>query len=222
MHALFRDRTQAGQQLAVKLAGYAHQPNVWVLALPRGGVPLAFEIANTLGLPWDIWLVRKLGVPGRPELAMGAIASPQIQIINWEVVNWLQISAQTITTVSARERQELARRDHAYRGEAPYPDLTDKTVILVDDGIATGSTLRAAIAALRQKHPQHIVVAAPIAATATVDKLAKEVDEVVCVHMTDQLYAISGWYTDFRQVSDDMVRYWLAQRSCQDVEEGRS
>ncbi len=153
MHAPFRDRTEAGQRLAEKLAKYANQPNVLVLALPRGGVPVAFEVAQALNAPLDVFVVRKLGVPGREELAMGAIATGGVRVLNNTVVQGLDIRAEVIDTVTAHERRELERREHLYRGNRASPRMYQRIVILVDDGLATGSTMRAAVAALRQQHP---------------------------------------------------------------------
>lgn len=159
----FRDRTDAGKQLAAMLTAYAHQPNVLVLGLPRGGVPVAYEVARALDVPLDILIVRKLGVPGEAELAMGAIASGGVRVLNGEVVESLGITDATIDAVAAEEQRELARRERRYRGDRPVPQVRGRTVILVDDGIATGATMRAAIAAVRQQEPSHVVVAVPVA-----------------------------------------------------------
>ncbi|MGB8702825.1 MAG: phosphoribosyltransferase [Thermosynechococcaceae cyanobacterium] len=201
----FRDRTEAGQQLATKLSAYAHRADVLVIGLPRGGVPVAAEVATALHAPLDICLVRKLGVPGHQELAMGAIASGGVRVLNDDLLDWLGISDQTIDEVAARELRELERRDHKYRGDRPPPDLRDRTVVLVDDGLATGSTMRAAIAAIRQQSPQRIVVAVPVGASETCEEIRRETDEVVCLRTPDPLYAIGLWYENFAQTTDEEV-----------------
>jgi putative phosphoribosyl transferase len=211
MTVVLQNRTQAGQLLALKLAAYANRSDVLVLALPRGGVPVAFEIAKTLNLPLDICLVRKLGVPGRKELAMGAIATGGTLVINRDVVDWLHISPDMVQQVIVQEQQELERRDRAYRGDRPLPEIENRTIILVDDGIATGSTLRAAIATLRQQNPREIVVAVPIASSIVCQELKAEVDQVVCLRKPEPLNSISLWYEDFSQTSDEEVRTLLAQ-----------
>jgi len=219
MMAQFQNRTQAGELLATKLAAYANRPDVLVLGLPRGGVPVAFEVAKTLNVPLDILLVRKLGVPAQSELAMGALAkrfgtnfaTGGVLVLNDDVVKWLGISGAEIETVAQREMQELERRDRLYRGNRPMPHVENRTVILVDDGIATGSTLRAAIAALRQQQPQQIIVAVPIAPTAICQQLRTEADDVVCAIEAEQLSAISLWYEEFTQTSDEEVRALLAE-----------
>ena len=201
----FCNRTEAGQLLAKQLTAHANCENTIVLGLPRGGVPVAFEVAKRLNLPLDICLVRKLGVPGRKELAMGAIAANGVRILNQSVVDWLNISAQEIDQVTAQEQEELERRDHCYRGDRPWPNLHNYTILLVDDGIATGSTLRAAIAILKIQQPAKIVIAVPIAAPSTVKGLESEVDELVCLITPEQLSSISLWYKDFGQTSDETV-----------------
>lgn len=197
--------------LALKLTVYANRPDVLVLALPRGGVPVAFEIAQALNLPLDICLVRKLGVPERQELAMGAIATGGVRIINQDVVEWLDISPETIDQVATREEQELQRRDRAYRGDHPFSPVKDRTIILVDDGIATGSTVLAAIAALQQQEPAKIVVAVPVIPPSVCHKLQAVVDKVVCLRKPSQLHSISLWYENFSQTSDQEVRQLLTQ-----------
>lgn len=211
MTAQLQNRTQAGELLATKLTAYAKRPDVLVLGLPRGGVPVAFEVAKILGVPLDIILVRKLGVPGQPELAMGAISTGDVLVLNDDVVNWLGISGAEIDAVAQREMQELERRDRLYRGNRPIPHVKNRTVILVDDGIATGSTLRAAIAALRQQQPQQIIVAVPIAPTSVCQQLRSEADDVVCAIEAEQLSAISLWYEEFAQTTDEEVRTLLAE-----------
>jgi predicted phosphoribosyltransferase len=202
----FRDRTDAGQRLAAKLARYAGRTDVIVLALPRGGVPVAFEIARALEASMDVFIVRKLGVPDHEELAMGAIASGGVAVVNDEVVGPAHIPLRVIQAVAARELRELKRREKAYRDDRPLPDITDRTVILVDDGIATGSTMRAAIAALRQLRPARIVVASPSASPSACAELGREADECVCVITPDPYYAVGIWYDDFSQTTDKEVR----------------
>lgn len=208
-----RDRPQAGQLLAAQLADYANRPDVLVLGLPRGGVPVAYEVAKALNAPWDICLVRKLGVPTNKELAMGAIGMSGVITINHEVVRLLNISQESIERVAAQEQQELERRDRVYRGNRPFPDVQNRTVILVDDGIATGSTLRAAIATLRQHQPRSIVVAVPVAPLSTCQELEAEVDDIVCLKAPEFLQAISLWYEEFRQTTDEEVRRLLEKQS---------
>lgn len=209
----YRDRTEAGRLLAEQLQAYASRPEVLVLALPRGGVPVAFEVARTLNAPLDICLVRKLGVPGYKELAMGAIAPGGVMVLNEDVVRELRISKENIERVAAEELQELERRNRAYRGNRPVPDIQNRTVILVDDGIATGSTVRAAIATLRQQHPERVVVAVPVAPLSTYSQLRAEADEIVCLRALEPFRAISLWYDDFSQTTDDEVRSLLAKQS---------
>lgn len=203
----FHDRADAGRQLAVHLEEYKRRTHVLVLALPRGGVPVGFEVANALGAPLDVFLVRKLGVPFQPELAMGAIASGGTRVLNQVVVDSLLIPPQTIDMVTARERAELERRERVYRAGRPAPKVHGKTVILVDDGIATGSSMRAAILALREQGARHIVVAVPVAPHATACELARLADRAVCVLEPDEFQAIGQWYDDFSQLTDqDVVR----------------
>jgi putative phosphoribosyl transferase len=214
----FRNRTEAGKLLASKLTQYANRPDVLVLGLPRGGVPVAFEVAKALNAPLDICLVRKLGVPGHKELAMGAIASGGVQVLNEELVAWMRISSQTIAEVAQRELQELQRRERVYRGDRPLPNIRDsrnerlrqRIVILVDDGLATGSTMRAAIGVLKHQQPQRIIIAVPVAPLDTCNELRVEVDEVVCLMTPEQFYAIGLWYEDFTQITDREVCELLA------------
>ncbi len=205
----FENRADAGRQLAIKLAEYAHLPNVLVLALPRGGVPVAFEVAEALDAPLDLFLVRKLGVPGHEELAMGAIATGGVRVLNEEVVRGLDIPEEVIATIAAREQQELQRRERLYRGDRPAPEVAGCIVILVDDGLATGSTMRAAVAALRRRHPARIIVAVPVGAPETCAELGGEADEVVCAQTPEPFYAVGLWYADFSQTSDAEVRELL-------------
>jgi predicted phosphoribosyltransferase len=227
MKRRFRDRTDAGQFLATKLTAYASRPDVLVLALPRGGVPVAFEVAKALSAPLDVFLVRKLGVPGQEELAMGAIASGGVRALNQEVVEMLHIPEGVIAAVADEEQRELERRERAYRGDRPVPSMRGCTLILVDDGLATGSSMRAAAAALRQRGPARIVVAVPTAAPETCSELKTEVDEIVCAITPDPFYAVGLWYEDFSQTTDQEVRDLLEraareQPSCpHDVEAQR-
>jgi predicted phosphoribosyltransferase len=206
---LFHDRIDAGRQLAAKLTAYADRPDVLVLGLPRGGVPVAFEVAQTLGAPLDLFLVRKLGLPGQEELAIGAIATGGVRVFNEEVVRALQIPDEVIDRVAHRERQELERRQRLYRGDRPAPDVQGRTVILVDDGLATGSTMRAAVAALRKQRPAWIVVAVPVGAPETCQQLQDEADEAVCARTPEPFRAVGLWYGDFSQTTDDEVRELL-------------
>jgi predicted phosphoribosyltransferase len=211
---IFADRREAGRFLAGKLATYADRPDVLVLALPRGGVPVAFEVARTLHAPLDVFLVRKLGLPGHEELAMGAIASGGVIVLNEDVVRALRILQDVIEHVAAEERRELERRERAYRGDRPPPDVRGHTVILVDDGLATGSTMRTAVAALRQQGPARIVVAVPIGAPETCAEFQREADDVVCAVTPQPFYAVGLWYGDFSQTSDEEV-HDLLERSAQ-------
>jgi putative phosphoribosyl transferase len=207
----FRDRAEAGRLLAQQLTEYATRSDVQVLALPRGGVPVAHEIARRLGAPLDVFLVRKLGVPWHRELAMGAIASGGIEVLNEEVVRTYGIPRHVIDAVAAAEAQELDRRMREYRGVRPLPQLEGRVVMLVDDGIATGSTMRAAVAALRGQHPAEIVVAVPVAAVDTCENLRQEVDRMVCLSTPQTFTAVGDWYDDFSQTSDEQVRAHLAE-----------
>ncbi len=205
------DRTEAGRALARALSRYRGRDDVLVLALPRGGVPVAFEVAEAFGAPLDLMLVRKLGAPQQPELAMGAIASGGARVLNPDVIGVLRIGDTTIERVAARETQELERRERTYRGERPSPPVEGKCVILVDDGVATGATMRAAVAALRQRKPARIVIAVPVAPPDTVDVLRGEADEVVCLETPEPFIAIGRWYGAFPQLSDQEVKDLLAQ-----------
>jgi predicted phosphoribosyltransferase len=207
----FRDRADAGRQLAAQLKDYAARPALLVLALPRGGVPVGFEVAQALGAPLDIFLVRKLGLPGHEELAMGAVASGGTRVLNLDVVDTLHISNEVIDGVAAKEQAELERRERAYRGDRPAPDVRGRPVILVDDGLATGSTMRAAATALRQPGPARLVVGVPTAAPQTCDSFRDEVDEIVCAITPDPFYAVGLWYQDFSQTTDEEVRELLAR-----------
>src|ERR1700676_3170361 len=207
----FRNRTEAGQVLAQELLAYANRDDVIVLALPRGGVPVAFEVAHSLHAPFDVFVVRKLGVPGHEELAMGAIASGGVLVIEPSVVEDLSIPMEVVLDVAAREEQERLRREREYRGDRPGPDVRGRTVILLDDGLATGSTMRAAVAALRKLQPAKIVVAVPVAVRSTCEELAEEGDEVVCARTPEPFYGVGEWYADFSQTTDEEVRELLAR-----------
>lgn len=218
----FVDRTEAGKLLAAQLTRYAGRRDSIVLALPRGGAPVAFEIAQALGAPLDVFVVRKLGVPGHEELAMGAIATGGVMILNSDVVRYLSVPQRVIDAVARQEEQELERRERLYRGSRPAPEVGGLTAILVDDGLATGSTMRAAIAALKKLKPGRIVVAVPVAPPSAVDEIKKEVDEVVCVFTPEHFDGVGRWYGDFSQTTDDEVRSlleraetgkWAVQRS---------
>jgi predicted phosphoribosyltransferase len=205
----FRNRAEAGRILAKKLAAYEDRPGVLVLALPRGGVPVAFEVARSLHAPLDVFLVRKLGVPGHRELAMGAIASGGVRVLNDDVVKGLHIPTDVIDAVAEAEGRELDRREQTYRAGRPPLDLRGKIVLLIDDGLATGATMRAAVAAVRAQGPARVVVAVPVAAAETCEELRVEADEVVCAQMPDPFYAVGLWYRDFSQTTDDEVRELL-------------
>jgi putative phosphoribosyl transferase len=207
----FRNRADAGRALAERLRDYAGRDDVLVLGLPRGGVPVAYEVAMELDVPLDVFLVRKLGVPGREELAFGAIASGGAVVLNEEVVRSLRIDEASARAVAERERAELARRAEAYRGTTDPPDVEGKTVIVVDDGLATGASMRAAVEALRQLGPRRIVVAVPAAARQTCEELRAEVDEVVCALTPEPFLAVGMWYEDFSETTDDEVRERLAR-----------
>jgi predicted phosphoribosyltransferase len=203
----FRDRREAGQKLAAHLTRYAGQPDVLVLGLPRGGVPVAFEVHA----PLDVFVVRKLGVPGNQELALGAIASGGVRVVNQSVVDMLGLSDADINAVAEREEQELKRREQAYRNGRPVPEIAGRTVILVDDGIATGSTIRAAIKALRRLQAGRIVVATPTAAVESAENIRPLADSLIAVITPGDFFAVGQWYADFSQTTDDEVRALLAE-----------
>ncbi len=201
----FYNREIAGRMLAKQLKHFANQPNTLILALPRGGVPVAYEIAKELSLPFDLLIVRKLGVPHNSELAMGAIAIEDTVVLNKDIIQDLKISKATLMEVIASEKNELNRRNIQYRSNASFPLLLNKTIILVDDGIATGATIRAAIAAVRQKKPDKIILAIPVAEKSIYEKLKPLVDEIICPLTPESLYAVGVWYEYFPQITDDEV-----------------
>lgn len=202
----FQNRTHAGQLLAQRLASYAGQPDVLVLGLPRGGVPVAYEIARALHAPLDVWVVRKLGAPQQPELAIGAVAPGRTQILSSRLVAQLDISQDQLDKIVARERDELDRRLAAYSGNRPPIDIRGKTILLVDDGLATGASVRAAIASLRPLQPARIVVGVPVSDPGVCQRLTSRADEVVCLYTPPHLDAVGQWYEDFAQTTDDEVR----------------
>lgn len=206
MTSRFRDRMEAGQLLAEKLASYKERRNAYVFALPRGGVPVAYQVARALHLPLDIFTVRKLGAPGQPELALGAIASGGVRVLNQEIVDALAIPKAEIDAISEKEQQELNRQEQFYRGNRSPLDPRGGTIILVDDGLATGASMRAAVKALKERGCAGIVVAVPIAASETCESLESEVDEIVCARTPEPFEAVGLWYEDFSQTSDQEVR----------------
>jgi predicted phosphoribosyltransferase len=210
---IFTDRTEAGRRLAAGLKKYADRKDVIVLGVPRGGVPVAFEVAESLAVPLDIFVLRKLGVPEHEELAFGAIASGGVRILDTEIVESLQLSDLDIELVTAAEKNELERRERAYRSGRPPLNVRGLTVIIVDDGIATGSSMLAAITALRQLKPARIVVAVPVAPSSTCLRLRREVDELVCVEQPENFFGVGQFYNDFSQTSDEQVKELLARAS---------
>jgi putative phosphoribosyl transferase len=206
----FRDRRDAGRLLAEELREYAGRSDVVVLALPRGGVPVGFEVAQALEAPLDVFLVRKLGVPGQEELAMGAIASGGVRVMNESVLRALRVDDRAVAEVAAQEQRELQRREREYRGDRPDLDLRGRTVLLVDDGLATGSTMRAAALAVREHQPATVVIAVPVAAPETCDDLRTDADAIVCVATPEPFHAVGIWYEDFSQTTDDEVMNLLA------------
>lgn len=208
---LFENRKHAGEMLAHRLAQYAKRPDVVVLGLPRGGVPVAYAIAAQLEVTLDIFLVRKLGVPGREEFAMGAVSSQGVCVLRSETIALMDIPPEVIEATAQRELREMKRREHAYRSSRPAPSLRDRIAIVVDDGLATGATMQAAVRALRHEHPARIVVAVPVAAPESIAELQTEVDEVICLHVPEWFSSVGQWYDDFKQVSDDEVKKCLMQ-----------
>jgi putative phosphoribosyl transferase len=209
---LYRDRVEAGQTLAKKLRAYADRADVLVLGLARGGIPVAYEVASALNASLDVFLVRKLGVPGQQELAMGAIASGGVRVLNDDIVRHLNLGADDIDRVASLEAQELARREREYRGDRPPTQIAGHTVILIDDGLATGATMRAAAQAVQAQHPARLIVAVPVAASETCEQFRSLVDEVVCASTPEPFHAVGLWYEDFSQTSDEEVRSLLARR----------
>lgn len=208
---LFQNRIDAGQQLANRLQSYVDRPDVIVIALPRGGVPVAAEIANAIEAPLDVLVVRKLGVPGSEETAMGAIASGDFRYFNQDIVQTLNISPEVIDVVVSREQQELIRREKAYRDDLPPLDLRDRAVILVDDGLATGATIQVAIEAIKQQQPKELTVAVPVAESSICDWVGEAVDHIICAETPRPFYSVGLWYKEFSQTSDDEVRSLLHQ-----------
>ncbi len=211
----FKDRRDAGRKLAQKLSAYAVKPDIVVLALPRGGVPVAYEVALALSAPLDVFIVRKLGLPGREELAMGAVASGGVRVLNGDIVRMLSIPEEVINIVAKRELRELQRREELYRGNRPMPEVSERTILLIDDGLATGASMRAAIAGLRAQDPARIVVAVPAAAPEACEAFRTEVDEIVCAITPEPFYGVGRWYEDFSQVTDEEVRMLLEEANHQ-------
>ena len=211
----FKDRRDAGRKLAQKLSVYAGKPDILVLALPRGGVPVAYEVALALSAPLDVFIVRKLGLPGREELAMGAVASGGVRVLNGDIVRMLSIPEEVINIVVKRELRELKRREELYRGNRPTPEVRERTILLIDDGLATGASMRAAIAGLRAQDPARIVVAVPTAAPEACEAFQAEVDEIVCAITPEPFYGVGRWYEDFSQVTDEEVRMLLEEANRQ-------
>ncbi len=207
----YHDRTDAGRSLADALVSYADDPDVRVLALPRGGVPVAFEVARALHAPLDVVLVRKLGLPDHEEYAMGAIASGGLVVLDRSAIARFGVSDEQISRTIERERRELERREQSYRGGRAPPEITGRTVILVDDGLATGASMHAAVAALREQHPKRVVVAVPLGASETCEAMRTEADDVVCAATPEPFLAIGLWYEDFSQTTDEEVRDLLAR-----------
>jgi predicted phosphoribosyltransferase len=210
---VFLDRADAGRRLATRLSDYANDPDVIVLALPRGGVPVAAEVAEALHAPLDVFLVRKLGVPGHAELAMGAIASGGVRVLNEDVIETVRIPEEVIDQVAEGEAQELERRERLYRGNRPPLDARGKTVILIDDGLATGASMRAAVAGIRRHAPKKVIVAVPVAAPSTCEEIGRQADEIVCALTPEPFLAVGLWYEHFDQTTDEEVREWLERSS---------
>lgn len=208
---IFENRREAGKRLATLLRAYSGRPDVLVLGLPRGGVPVAYEVARALGAPLDIFVVRKLGVPGQEELAFGAIATGGVRILNPYVVEQAGITDEEVEAITAAELKELARREHAFRGERPVPQIRGRTVILIDDGLATGATMRAAVVALRQQQPAQIVAGVPAASPDTCAAIREQVDELVCAITPEPFHSVGSWYEDFSQTTDEEVHDLLTR-----------
>lgn len=208
--SLFRDRRQAGQRLAKALQDFEIPDDAIVLGLARGGVPVAYEVAKALELPFDAFIVRKLGAPGQPELAIGAIASAETRILNDHIIRVLGISQDALDAVTENERRELRRREKLYRKDRPSPDLTGRVVLIVDDGLATGATMRVAIEAIRQKNPAQIIAACPVAPQKTCQELSQLADHMLCLATPDPFFGVGAWYDDFSPTTDNEVRALLA------------
>lgn len=215
--ARFSDRRDAGKILAQELTAYAGRSDVIVLALPRGGVPVAYEVALALNVPLDIFIVRKLGLPGHEELAIGAIASGGVRVLNEDIIHALNIPEAMINRVAQQELQELGRREQLYRGDRPMLDVQDKTVILIDDGLATGASMRAAVSGVRTRHPARIVIAVPTAAPETCNAFEFEVDEIVCAMTPEPFFGVGKWYENFSQITDEEVHTLLEEASRQSL-----
>ncbi|HET6594830.1 MAG TPA: phosphoribosyltransferase [Anaerolineales bacterium] len=211
----FQDRRHAGRKLARNLSIYAGKADILILALPRGGVPVAYEVALALNAPLDVFIVRKLGLPGREELAMGAVASGGVRVLNGDIIRMLSIPDEVINLVAKRELQELQRRERLYRGNRPKPELRDRTILLIDDGLATGASMRAAIAGLRAQHPARIVIAVPTAAPDVCEAFQSEADEIICAITPEPFYGVGRWYEDFSPVSDEEVQVLLEEANRQ-------
>jgi putative phosphoribosyl transferase len=209
MMKLFRDRRDAGRQLAAKLSDYAGRSDLLVLALPRGGVPVGYEVARALSAPLDVFIVRKLGAPDREELAIGALASGGVTVLNHELVRRLRVTQPELDEIVSREAAELRRREALFRPDRPSLDLKGRTIILVDDGLATGSTMYAAVIAIRRQKPTRLIVAVPVSVAATCDHLRPYADEVICARTPEPFYAVGLWYEDFTQTTDEEVRELL-------------
>lgn len=201
----FANRTEAGKLLADALSGYTGRSDTLILALPRGGVPVAYEVAKALSAPMDLWLVRKLGVPAQEELALGALAGKNIRVLNYDIIDLLNIDETVMDTIIAREQAELERRNRLYRQGKPPPAIEGKTIIIIDDGLATGATMRVAISSLRQAGAARIIAAVPVGAAAACDKIEEEADQLICLHTPEPFYGVGQWYNDFSQTSDDEV-----------------
>lgn len=212
MAARYQNRADAGRKLAQALQAYNDNADAIVLALPRGGVPVAYEVAHALHLPLDVMTVRKLGTPGHPEMAMGAIASGGVRVLNQSVIRWLQLSNDEVDEVIDAERRELQRRESLYRAGHPPLDLKDRTVILVDDGLATGATMQAAVFAAGQQHPTRVIVAVPVASQEACETLRQEADDIVCLQTPSEFQAVGAWYVNFDQTMDEQVQS-LMQRA---------
>ena len=211
MNVRFRDRADAGRRLAGELQHYANRDDVVVLGLPRGGVPIGYEVATALHVPLDVFVVRKIGLPWQEELAMGAVASGGVRVLDRNLIRVAHVSDDDVERIAQAEERELERRERLYRDDRPFPNLRGKTVILVDDGLATGASMRAAVEALRHEEPAHIVVAVPVAAPETCDAFRDLVDEIICAETPEPFQAVGLWYVDFSQTTDDDVRDLLAR-----------